>query len=104
MEDLLEEIVGNIYDEYEEIQEEISIKNDNEIEVDGGITVVEVNEVLNSDYSDIYDTISGLILDSLGRFPMKGESLVIGDYIFVITEIHGKRIKKVLIKRDIDSE
>lgn len=99
IEDMVEEIVGNIYDEYDEKEEEIAVKGDHEFEIDGGINMAELNELLNSDYAENYDTVSGLVLDYLGRFPKKGESINIGDYIFTILEIDNKRIKKILIKK-----
>lgn len=99
IEDILEKIVGNIYDEYEEFEEEIFVKGENEFEVDGGITMLELNELLNSKYSDIYNTVSGLILDFLGRFPNEGESIAIEEYIFTILQIDDKRIKRILVKK-----
>ena len=99
IEDILEKIVGNIYDEYEEFEEEIFIKGENEFEVDGGITMLDLNELLNSKYSDIYNTVSGLILDFLGRFPNEGESIAIEEYIFTILQIDDKRIKRILVKK-----
>jgi putative hemolysin len=99
IEDMLEEIVGNIYDEYDEKEEEIAVKGENEFEVDAGINMTELNELLEYNYPENYDTVSGLILDYLGRFPKKGESIVIGDYKFTILEINKKRIMKILVKK-----
>lgn len=99
IEDMLEEIVGNIYDEYDVMEEEIAIKGKDEFEIDGGINMAELNEVLNYTYPENYDTVSGLILDYLGRFPKKGENIIIEDYIFTILELEKKRIKKILIKK-----
>lgn len=99
IEDMLEEIVGNIYDEYDEMEEEIAIKGENEFEVDGGINMSELNELLESNYEENYDTVSGLMLDYFGRFPKKGESIIIEDYKFTILEIENRRIKKILVKK-----
>lgn len=99
IEDMLEEIVGNIYDEYDEMEVEIAIKGENEFEVDGGINMSELNELLESDYEENYDTVSGLMLDYFGRFPKKGESIIIDDYKFTILEIDNRRIKKILVKK-----
>jgi putative hemolysin len=100
IEDMLEEIVGNIYDEYDEMEEEIAIKGENEFEIDGGINMTELNDLLNSDYSENYDTVSGLLLDYFGRFPKHGESILIEDNKFTIMEVENKRIKKILVKRN----
>lgn len=99
IEDMLEEIVGNIYDEYDVMEEEIAIKGEDEFEIDGGINMSELNELLDYAYPENYDTVSGLILDYLGRFPKKGENIIIEDYIFTILELEKKRIKKILIKK-----
>jgi putative hemolysin len=99
IEDMLEEIVGNIYDEYDEMEVEIAVKGDNEFEIDGGINMTELNELLESDYPENYDTASGLILDFLGRFPKEKESIELENYRFTVLELDNKRIKKILITR-----
>ncbi|MFX0548102.1 hemolysin family protein [Hathewaya histolytica] len=104
MEDLVEEIFGNIYDEYEEHVEDIYAKDENEFEVDGGVSISELNESLGCELQDNYDTISGLILDSLGRFPKVGENLLIEGFKFTILDIEDKRIKKILINKDFNRQ
>ncbi len=99
IEDMLEEIVGNIFDEYDEMEEEIEVKGENEFEIDGGINMTELNDLLSSNYSENYDTVSGLLLDYFGKFPKKGESIVIEDYKFTILGVENKRIKKILVKK-----
>lgn len=99
IEDMLEEIVGNIYDEYDDMEVEIAVKGEHEYEIDGGINMGELNELLHSDYPENYDTVSGLVLDYFGRFPKKGESIVIEEYKFTILEIENRRIKKILVKK-----
>jgi putative hemolysin len=104
IEDMLEEIVGNIYDEYDEMEEEIAVRGENEFEIDGGINMTELNDLLESDYSENYDTVSGLLLDFFGKFPKKGEHIVIEDYKFTILEIENKRIKKILVKKQVQQQ
>lgn len=99
IEDMLEEIVGNIYDEYDEMEEEIAVKGENEFEVDGGINMTELNDLLDADYPENYDTVSGLLLDYFGKFPKKSESILIKNYKFTILEIENRRIKKILVKK-----
>lgn len=99
IEDMLEEIVGNIFDEYDEMEEEIAIRGEDEFEVDGGINMSELNELLDYDYPENYDTVSGLVLDYLGRFPKKGENIIIEDYVFTVLDLEKKRIKKILVKK-----
>lgn len=99
IEDMIEQIVGNIYDEYDEEEQEVKIKSDNEYEVDGGINMAELNELLDTDYQENYDTVSGLILDTLRRFPKEGESIEIGSFSFKILSIKKKRILRIQIRR-----
>lgn len=99
IEDMLEQIVGNIYDEYDEEEQEVKIKGENEYEVDGGINMAELNELLDTDYQENYDTVSGLVLDSIGRFPKEGEVIDIGDFSFKVLSIKKKRILRIQIKR-----
>jgi putative hemolysin len=101
IEDLVEEIVGNIFDEYDIREDEISIKGTDEFEIDGRLNMSELNELLHSNYSENYDTVSGLILDNLGRFPKEGESIRIDEYVFDVKEIENRRIKKIFIKKNI---
>lgn len=100
IEDMLEEIVGNIYDEYDEHEEEVKINGENEYEVDGGINMSELNELLEADYPENYDTVSGLILDSLGRFPKEGEVIEIDNFNFKVLSIKKKRILRILIRKN----
>jgi putative hemolysin len=99
IEDMLEEIVGNIYDEYDEMEEEISVRGENEFEIDGGLNMTELNDLLESSYSENYDTVSGLLLDYFGRFPKKGEHILIEENKFTVLEIEKKRIMKILVKK-----
>lgn len=101
IEDLVEEIVGNIFDEYDIREDEISIKGTDEFEVDGRLNMSELNELLHSNYNENYDTVSGLVLDNFGRFPKESESIIIEDYVFLIKEIENRRIKKILIKKNV---
>jgi putative hemolysin len=100
IEDLLEDIVGEIFDEYDDKEKEINIKGKDEFEIDGGINMSELNELLDTNYSENYDTVSGLILDSLGRFPKEGETIEIDNNKFTVLEFDNKRIKKILIKKE----
>lgn len=99
IEDMLEEIVGNIYDEYDEMEVEIAVRGENEFEIDGGINMAELNELLEADYPENYDTASGLILDYLGRFPKEKESIELENYRFTVLELDNKRIKRILITK-----
>jgi putative hemolysin len=99
MEDLLEEIVGDIYDEYDEPEPGIEFTDEGEILVDGGISIDEVNERFEMELSSQdFDTIGGYIFGALGRIPVKGDRVVVdrsGE--LSVVETADRRVTKVKI-------
>ncbi|MFW5982104.1 MAG: hemolysin family protein [Halanaerobiaceae bacterium] len=104
IEDLLEEIVGEIQDEYDLEPKVIEFLSENEVLLDARIDIDELNEILieplgvDDDYE--YETIGGFILYQLGYFPKKGEELKIGNLKIIIEETKRHRINKVRIVSD----
>ncbi len=99
IEDLLEEIVGEIRDEYDE-DEEDSIKavSDNEFIVDGYTKLDEINEALGLDLeSDDYDSIAGHIIYLLDHLPEEGEAVTDHHVVFTVVSVDKNRIDKVHI-------
>lgn len=101
MEDILEEIVGNIMDEYDE-EEEFIIKNsDGSFVIDGLTPLKEVEAVLEIAFAqedlDTYDTLNGFLISRINRIPKDGESLRIefGDYEFRVLKVKNKMIHSV---------
>ena len=94
MEDVLEEIVGDIADETDVVEELVVETGPMEWRILGKAAIDEVNEVLPSPFEESpdYDTFSGLILDRLGRFPASGEKIRIVDYLVTVEEMEGNRI------------
>lgn len=98
LEDLIEEIVGNIFDEYDDDEDEISTIKDNEYVIDGLADIEEVEDILDAKLPvEEYDTLSGFILGQLGRFPEEEEHVVIvyNNYRFEVLEFKDKVIEKV---------
>jgi CBS domain containing-hemolysin-like protein len=77
LEDLLEEIVGEIRDEYDSDEEElIRKKSDKEYIVQGNLKLDDINDALDTEFeSEDYDTIGGLMIDCLDRLPKEGETV-----------------------------
>jgi CBS domain containing-hemolysin-like protein len=101
VEDILEEIVGEILDEYDlEISEPIRRINDHELEVDGRLHVDELNRTLNIDIplDAGYDTISGFLFASMGYIPDKGESYRYENIEFIIQEATSRKIDRLKVK------
>lgn len=104
IEDLLEEIVGEIRDEYDE-DEEDSIKavSDNEFIVDGYTKLDEINEALGLDLeSDDYDSIAGHIIYLLDHLPEEGEAVTDNNVVFTVASVDKNRVDKVhiLLKKE----
>jgi CBS domain containing-hemolysin-like protein len=100
IEDILEEIVGPIQDEYDIGEEdEIQFISPNEVVLDGRVSVDDVNELLKLDIAgDNYDTIGGYVLNQLGATPKVGATLKLGNAELRVEAVQGTRIKKVRIK------
>lgn len=98
MEDLMEEIVGEIQDEYDQDEVQFIQEGPQEYIVFGDAEVEQVEELFDLDLADDdYITISGLITHHLGRFPAPGERLEIKGMSLEILEVGQKRIKKLRI-------
>jgi putative hemolysin len=97
IEDLLEEIVGEIQDEFDTEEEAEVVKiNDDEYLFDGGISLSEVNALVDLDLStDESDTLGGYILSVLGRVPEAGDHFEEEEAKFVVEAMNGRRIRRV---------
>ena len=96
MEDIIEEVVGEIEDEYDEKNNMIEVVNENEYIVDGSAKLHEISEFIGVNIeSEDLDSVGGLIIEELGRIPEKNEEVFINDIRFVVEELDKNRIKKV---------
>lgn len=95
MEDLLEEIVGNIFDEYDEVEDEYEKIDDYTFRISGGISINNLKKILQVEIPEgEYETLSGYLLELLGRIPEEGEKPIIEtEHInYKIEEYEDKRI------------
>jgi len=99
MEDLVEEIVGDIEDEYDnEEHDEIQVIKEDEYIVDGSAKIELVNEMIGTNIeSEDFDSIGGYVIGEIGGFPKKGETIECGNIKFIIEDIDKNRIKKLKI-------
>ena len=98
MEDILEELVGDIYDEYDEIEQEYVKIDENTYSLSGSMTIYDVNKLLGTKIPEgDYDTLSGYLQEEMGRIPDEEELPVIEtkEVTFKIEEYEDKRIVKV---------
>jgi CBS domain containing-hemolysin-like protein len=100
MEDLLEEIVGEINDEYDLPEPEVERMPTGDLRVPGRTPIDEVNELLEVDLpQEEWDTVGGLVFNTLGHVPTEGECLQVDGLEFCAERIQGRRIVSVIIKR-----
>ncbi|BDU50190.1 hemolysin family protein [Haliovirga abyssi] len=101
IEDVLEEIVGEINDEYDEGSEQIQKISENEFELDAVLDIGFVNKELEIDIpeQDDYDTLGGYIYYKLGDLPQKGTEIKGEKFDIIVKEIDNHRIEKVVLKK-----
>jgi putative hemolysin len=95
---LTEEIVGDIRDELTGTETDFIATSDSTFQLDGGFRIEEANEELGLGLpSGDYETVAGFILSHLGRIPRKGEHFKYQNLKFVIVEMRGMKIEKVMV-------
>lgn len=109
IEDLLESIVGNMQDEFDHEEEEITQIDEDSFEVDGTLSVGELEELLDTELPEgDYDTVAGFVLDQLGHIPEEGEEAAVQfeNLTFTVSEMDDLRIENIIVKRtpEEDSE
>ena len=98
---LTEEIVGDIHDELTGKEKDFIVTGDSTFQLDGGFRIEDANEELGLNLpSGDYETVAGFILSQLGRIPKQGEHFKYQNLKFVITEIRGMKIAKVIVTRE----
>jgi CBS domain containing-hemolysin-like protein len=100
IEDLIEEIVGEIVDEYDKEEPLVEPIDDVSMRVDAKMPIDEVNEILGVDLPhEEWDTVGGLVFGLTGRVPIPGEVVRYDSVIFTTERVTGRRIQKVVITR-----
>lgn len=102
MEDILEEIVGNIMDEYDVEEKHIRKKGKNSYILDGLTPLSDIEKLLNIDFEvDDFETLNGYMISKLDRLPVKDEqfSTLVGDYEFKIIAVENRIISKVEVNK-----
>lgn len=95
MEDIVEEIVGNIFDEYDDVEKDYEKIDDNTFMISGGVTIYDLRKILNVDIPEgEYDTLSGYLIEQLGRIPDDDEMPIIEtkNVTYKIEEYEDRRI------------
>lgn len=105
MEDIIEEIVGDIQDEFDNENEDILILGDNSWLCDARINLDDLNETINSDFpNEEFDTLGGFVFDLFGKIPVKYEKESWDNYDFIIQDMEGHKVNQIKIIRHVNAE
>jgi len=106
IENILEEIVGDIRDEFDQNEEYEYIEHgSDEYTMDAGMDLDDINEMLNSNLETEHsDTLGGYIYQNIGRVPIVGETLETDEVVMTVRSLEGRRIRKVFVKRKPDDD
>jgi putative hemolysin len=100
MEDVVEEIVGEIIDEYDKETKLYEIIDNNTVIADGIISIDKINELLNIEIPENdFETLGGFIYDLMGRVPIKNETIEYKNIQITIEQVVKNRITRVIIKK-----
>jgi putative hemolysin len=100
IEDVLEEIVGEIHDEYDDEEPEVEQEEGRRFWVAGRLSIDELSELLGQDFSqEDVTTVGGLVYESFGRVPRAGEAVTVGGYKLVVERVRRRRIERVYFER-----
>lgn len=104
LENVLEELVGDIQDEFDTEKEEFRRINENEFTVDGALGLYELNDLigLELESADV-STIGGYVTNLLGHLPKQGEELRIGDFQVTVTQADNRRVRQLHFRKRTDS-
>ena len=108
MEDVIEQIVGDIWDETDPVEHEIVRRSKNELELDGDMPITEFLELVKipeAEFEADSDTLGGWTIESFGgRFPEPGESFSYRDFQITVLSMDGRRVDRVLVERTTPSD
>jgi len=98
MEDLIEEVLGEIEDEYDYEEEDIIVIKEDEYLIDGSTRLDKVNEMIGTNLeSENYDSLGGYIIEKLGRFPLGKEEIEIDGIRFIVEDVDKTKIRKIRV-------
>ena len=105
IEDVLEEIVGEIRDEYDVEEPPVVQDGETRFWVSGRLSLADLSEVLNHDFErDDLTTVAGLVYDAFGRVPRAGETIILDVFKVVVERVRRRRIERVFFERQEPSD
>ena len=105
MEDIIEEIVGDIQDEFDKEQEDILEINNNVWICDARVDLDDLNEALEAEFpNEDFDSLGGFVFDLFGKVPVKYEKASWNEYDFIVQDMEGHRINQVKVIKNVEKE
>ena len=99
LEDILEEIVGEIEDEYDLPDDTLERIDETTVRIAGSMTIDDFNEIVGTKLDgDDARTMAGLVFNALGRRPRAGDEIAVGDVHLRVEEVDGARITRLLVR------
>ena len=96
--DLIEEIVGELTDEFDKVVPEIERLNEREIVADAGVSIDSLNQTIGTSINaNGFDTVGGLVMKSSGKVPSVGDEIHVSGLLITVQSIEGRRVQKVKI-------
>ena len=100
LEDLLEELVGQIRDEHDREAPDVTVLGDGHYRVNAALPIFELNQLLAVDLPrERWNTVGGLLFGLAGAIPPEGASFTVGEFHFTVEKVQGRRILTVLVRR-----
>ena len=105
MEDIIEEIVGDIQDEFDKEREDIITINDNVWLCDARVDLDDLNETIGTGFpNEDFDSLGGFVFDLFGKVPVKYEKASWNNYDFIVQDMEGHRINVIKVIRNNEDE
>ena len=102
LEDIIEEIIGEIWDEHDPEENPVKILSADKFSVLGKVTISDFNEIVGNETipeNEDYDTIAGLVISRAGNIPREGYAFQLNDYKLTVKEVLKKRIRRIEIEK-----
>ena len=107
MEDIIEQIVGDIQDEFDNEREDILSMGDNVWVCDARVSMDDLNETIGASFpTEDFDTLGGFVFDMFGRIPVKFEKASWKDYDFIVQDMEGHKVNviKIICRKEKDED